>query len=165
MPLAAQEPLGIEIREHTVPWPDSRPRDPDVAPNGSIWLVGQGGDYVAHFDPESLEFARKELPPGTGPHNIIVDRDAALWIAGNRQGYIGKMNPNTGEMVRFTMPDERVKDPHTMVFDGKGSIWFTAQWSNFIGRLNQSTGAVELVEVTIPKARPYGIRLDSKGRP
>lgn len=158
-------PVQVEIQEWTVPWEDSRPRDPDVAPNGSIWLVGQGGDYVAHFDPETLEFSRQELPPGTGPHNIIVDRDAALWIAGNRQGYIGKMNPNTGQLVRYTMPDEAVKDPHTLVFSGRDHIWFTAQWSNVIGRLNKRDGSVERVEVPISKARPYGIKIDSAGKP
>ena len=38
----AFEPITVEINEWTVPWPDTRPRDPDVAPNGSVWLVGQG---------------------------------------------------------------------------------------------------------------------------
>ena len=33
--------LSVTISEWTVPWPDSRPRDPDVAPDGTIWLVGQ----------------------------------------------------------------------------------------------------------------------------
>lgn len=156
---------AVEIEEWTVPWPDSRPRDPDVAPNGTIWLVGQGGDYVAHFDPETLEFSRFDLPPGTGPHNIIVDRDASLWVAGNRQGYIGRMNPNSGALTRFPMPDEAVKDPHTLVFSGTHHIWFTAQWSNVIGRLDKRSGAVDLVAVPIDRARPYGIRLDSEGRP
>lgn len=163
-PLAAA-PLALEIREWTVPWPDTRPRDPDVAPNGSIWLVGQGGDYVAHFDPESQEFSRFDLPPGTGPHNLIVDRDATLWIAGNRLGFIGRMSPNSGEMARFSMPDEAVKDPHTLVFSGRDHIWFTAQWSNYIGRLHKRSGAIQLVEVPFERARPYGIRMDSKGRP
>lgn len=159
------EPLELEITEWPVPWTDTRPRDPDVAPNGTIWLVGQGGDYVAHFDPDSQEFTRFELPPGTGPHNVIVDRDAMLWVAGNRQGYIGRMNPNTGELARFTMPDDAVKDPHTLVFAGRSHIWFTAQWSNFIGRMHKRTGNVELAEVPIDRARPYGIKLDSGGRP
>ena len=80
-----ENPVQVEITEWPVPWKDSRPRDPDVAPNGVIWLVGQGGDYAARFDPASQEFTRKVLPPGTGPHNLIVDRDGTLWIAGNRQ--------------------------------------------------------------------------------
>lgn len=164
-PPVVPDPLALEIREWTVPWPDTRPRDPDVAPNGSIWLVGQGGDYVAHFDPRSQEFSRFDLPPGTGPHNVIVDRDASLWIAGNRLGFIGRMDPNTGQMARFTMPDESVKDPHTLVFSGRDTIWFTAQWSNFIGRMNKRNGAIEGVHLPLDRARPYGIRLDSNGRP
>jgi virginiamycin B lyase len=161
------EPAGnvlVEIREWVVPWEDSRPRDPDVAPNGSIWLVGQGSDYVAHFDPETQEFSRFELPPGSGPHNVIVDRDASLWVAGNRRGYIGRMDPNTGELARFTLP-EQVNDPHTLVLAGRNHLWFTAQWSNFIGRMDKRSGEVELAEIPIERARPYGIRLDSNGRP
>jgi len=73
-------PIEVTIKEWPVPWKDSRPRDPDVAPNGVIWLVGQGGDYAARFDPASEEFTQKVLPPGTGPHNLIVDRDGSLWI-------------------------------------------------------------------------------------
>src|SRR6187402_352563 len=80
--LQADDNLTVTITEWPVPWPDTRPRDPDVAPDGSIWLVGQAGHYVAHFDPESKEFRRLELPPGTGPHNIIVDADESLWVAG-----------------------------------------------------------------------------------
>ena len=160
-----ENPVQVEITEWPVPWKDSRPRDPDVAPNGSIWLVGQGGDYAARFDPVSKEFFKKDLPPGTGPHNLIVDRDSSLWIAGNRQAFIGKMNPITGELTRFTMPDESATDPHTMVFSGRNHIWFTMQWSNYVGRLNKRSGEVDLVPMQTDKARPYGIKLDSKGHP
>jgi len=55
-------PLQVAITEWSVPWKDTRPRDPDVAPNGVIWLVGQGGDYAARFDPATGEFRRKDLP-------------------------------------------------------------------------------------------------------
>jgi len=162
---AAEPPVTVEIREWAVPWKDSRPRDPDVAPNGSVWLVGQGEDYVAQLDPGTGQFRRIDLPPGTGPHNLIVDRDAYLWIAGNRMAYIGRMNPNNGDLNRFTMPDERIRDPHTLVFASNNRIWFTAQWSNAIGRLNKRSGAVETIELPVERARPYGIRLDSAGRP
>ena len=47
-----EDPLQVEITEWPLPWKDTRPRDPDVAPNGVIWLVGQGGDYATRFDPE-----------------------------------------------------------------------------------------------------------------
>lgn len=158
-------PLQVEIREWPVPWENTRPRDPDVAPNGVIWLVGQAGDYAARFDPESEEFTRKTLPPGTGPHNLIVDQDGSLWIAGNRQAFIGRMNSGSGELTRFTMPNETAKDPHTLVFSGDDEIWFTMQWSNYVGRLHKKTGDVDLVPMRTEKARPYGIKMDAKGHP
>jgi virginiamycin B lyase len=158
-------PVQLEITEWPVPWKDTRPRDPDVAPNGVIWLVGQGGDYAARFDPESKEFTRKVLPPGTGPHNLIIDRDGTLWIAGNRQAFIGKMNPYTGKLARFILPDETARDPHTLVFSGRDEIWFTMQWSNYVGRLNKRSGLMDLVPMQTDQARPYGIKMDSKGHP
>jgi len=160
-----EDPVQLDITEWPVPWADTRPRDPDVAPNGVIWLVGQGGDYAARFNPETTEFRRKDLPPGTGPHNLIVDWDGTIWIAGNRQAFIGKMNYVTGELTRFTMPDEAAKDPHTLVFSGRNEIWFTLQWSNMVGRLNKNSGHVDLVPMPTERARPYGIKLDSNGNP
>lgn len=44
-------------------------------------------------------------------------------------------------------------------------MWFTNQWGNTIGRLGLSNGEVELVDVPINGARPYGMDLDSSGRP
>ena len=160
-----ENPVEVEITEWPVPWKDSRPRDPDVAPNGVIWMVGQGGDYAARFDPETTEFTRKVLPPGTGPHNLIIDTNGSLWIAGNRQAFIGKMNSSTGELVRYTMPDDSARDPHTLVFAGKDEIWFTMQWSNYVGRLNKRSGDIDLVPMQTEQARPYGIKMDSKGHP
>lgn len=160
-----ENPVQVKITEWPVPWEDSRPRDPDVAPNGVIWLVGQGGDYAARFDPKSEEFTRKDLPPGTGPHNLIIDKRGYLWIAGNRQAFIGRMNSSTGELTRFTMPDESARDPHTLVFSGENEIWFTMQWSNYVGRLNKRSGQVDLVPMQTERARPYGIKMDSKGQP
>jgi len=159
------DPVQVIIKEFPVPWKDSRPRDPDVAPNGVIWLVGQGGDYAARFDPASEEFTRKVLPPGTGPHNLIIDRDGTLWIAGNRQAFIGRMNPYTGDLSRFTMPDDSARDPHTLVFSGRDEIWFTMQWSNYAGRMNKRSGEIDLVPMQTEKARPYGIKMDSNNHP
>ncbi len=158
-------PLQVAITEWSVPWKDTRPRDPDVAPNGVIWLVGQGGDYAARFDPATGEFRRKDLPSGTGPHNLIVDADGTLWIAANRQAFIARMNYTTGDLTRFSMPDEDARDPHTLVFSGTDEIWFSLQWSNFVGRLNKQSGKVDLVPMQTARARPYGIKMDSKGHP
>ena len=162
---ACADEFGLKISEVKVPWENTRPRDPDVAPDGSVWFVGQGGDYIARYDTNSGEFSRFDLPDGAAPHNLIVDPDGSIWYAGNRQGYIGHMDQATGAVKKFPMPDPAVKDPHTLVFDGKGNIWFTAQHANIVGRLNMATEKVDIIKVSTAKARPYGIRLDPDGRP
>ncbi len=63
------------------------------------------------------------------------------------------------------MPDDTARDPHTLVFSGRSEIWFTMQWSNYVARLNKRNGNVDLVPMLTEKARPYGIRMDSRGHP
>jgi virginiamycin B lyase len=160
-PLAAQAP---EIREWTVPYEESRPRDPYVAADGRVWFVGQRGNYVAALDPASGEFRRFALENGALPHNLVVGPDGMIWYAGNGNGHIGRLDPATGEVRRFAMPDPAARDPHTLVFDGAGRLWFTLQGANMIGRLEPATGEVRLVSAPRPASRPYGIVVDGAGR-
>lgn len=158
----------VDIREWEVPWSESRPRDPFVEPSGKVWFVGQRGHYVANLDPETGEFKRYDLEPGTGPHNLIVagsGDDATIWYAGNRNGHIGRLNPANGEIEKFPMPIDAARDPHTLIFDSIGDVWFTVQGGNYVGRLATNSGEVSLIEVPTRKARPYGIVLNSKNVP
>ncbi len=156
---------AVDIREWAVPWEDSRPRDPYVADDGRVWFVGQKGDYVASFTPASGDFSRFDLAPGTGPHNLIVDGHGTVWYAGNRASHIGRLDPATGDITRIPMPDAAAGDPHTLTFDGAGNIWFTVQQGNFVGRLSMEDEAVQLIAVPTPRARPYGIVVNSNGIP
>lgn len=155
----------VQLKEWQVPWDNTRPRDPYVAPDGNVWFVGQRGDYLAEFDTESEEFSRYDLEDGAGPHNLIVDGDGFVWYAGNRAAHIGKLNPEDGSVEKFPMPDPQARDPHTLVFDNNGDIWFTVQGGNFVGKLMVETGEVSLIEVPTERARPYGIKIDRNNRP
>ena len=171
----AQAPAPVPLHEYMVPWGrEGRPRDPAVAPDGSVFFVGQAGEaptgnYVARLDPKTGSFKKYELDPGTNPHNCIVDSRGRVWFSGNRNGMIGRLDPITGTITRYPIPDSTVKDPHTMVFDRDGNIWFTAQQSNAVGHLNVTTGKFRIVKPPLPEGKrstnPYGIALDSKGRP
>jgi virginiamycin B lyase len=157
-PAASQDtPSEVEIREWEVPWPDTRPRDPYVGPEGGIWFVGQRADYVAVLDPGTGEFQRFDLPEGAGPHNLIVSGDGTIWYAGNRDRHIGRLDPATGEVARIDMPDPGARDPHTLLFGEGDRIYFTVQGGNRVGRLDAGTGEVTLREVPTEGARPYGI--------
>jgi virginiamycin B lyase len=136
-----------------------------VGPKGLVWFVGQKGNYVASFNPETVDFKRFELESGTGPHNLIVAEDGTVWYAGNLKAHIGKLNANTGKITKYPMPDPKARDPHTLVFDGKGHIWFTVQRGNFVGRLTMENGIIDLIKIPTSHARPYGIVVDINARP
>jgi virginiamycin B lyase len=168
-PTQGQDP---QIREWTVPWEESRPRDPYVGPSGTVWFVGQRSHYVASFDPSSEAFRRYDLDDRVGPHNLIVGQDGTVWYAGNLANHIGKLDPASGQIRKIMMPDPEARDPHTLVFDGEGDIWFTVQAGNFVGHLDTDTEAVRLVEMPQTtmsggptSSRPYGIKLDRRGHP
>jgi virginiamycin B lyase len=161
----ATDLVEVQIEEWLVPYPESRPRDPDVAPDGKVWFVGQRTDYIAWLDPATGEFGRFPLPDGAGPHNLIVADDGFIWYAGNRDAHIGRMDPANGEIERIDMPTRSARDPHTLVFNADGDIWFTLQGANKVGFLDTETHNVHIIDVPTPRARPYGIVVDAGGRP
>lgn len=161
--VADQPGETLEITEWPVPWEQTRPRDPDVAADGSIWFVGQAGDYVGRLDPETGEFRRYDLPDGTGPHNVIVTDDDQIWYAGNRAAHLGRLDPADGGIEKIDTHTDRARDPHTLIEDDRGRIWFTSQHANTVGRYDRESGDIELVDVPTDKARPYGIVLDDSG--
>lgn len=157
--------VNVSITEWKVPWENSRPRDPYVAPNGDIWFVGQRSHYVAEFDPDTEKFRKFDLEDGTGPHTVVVDDKGYPWYAGNRANHIGRLNPETGKIKKFMMPDDySARDPHTLAFNEDGDIWFTSQGANSVGLLDIETGEPQIIEVPTEHARPYGIIMDHNNR-
>ena len=172
LPLTAQQPASVSIDQWQVPYDNARPRDPSVAPDGSIFFVGQraNGNYVARFDPETEMFTRFALPDGTLPHTNAVADDGIVWVAGNGNGTIVRLDPETREtrVIPVMLDGDPDTDPHTMVFDGLGGLWFTAQQTHFVGHLNLETEEVRTVRTSPAGTRsgPYGIVVDeATGRP
>jgi streptogramin lyase len=118
--------LNVQIQEYEVPTPKSRPHDPALAPDGSLWYTGQGANKLGRLDPKTGQF--KEYPlktPNSGPHGLVADKDGNIWFTAISGGYVGKLNPETGEITEYR-PDKGTEiDPHTPVFDHDGILWFT----------------------------------------
>ena len=168
MPPAVVIPGSVEvsIKEWTVPTPGSLPHDPLVAPDDSIWYTGQMANLLGRFDPKTERFKEYHLKtPLSGPHGLVASQDGNIWFAANFKAYVGKLDPKTGAIAEYPMPDPAAHDPHTPVFDQKGTLWFTVQTADMVGRLMPKTGEVKLVRVPTPKARPYGMVVNSKGIP
>lgn len=166
-------PVQASVKEWLLPTPGTRPHDPAVAPDGSVWYTGQASDMLGRFDPATGQFKEYKLhtqksvgqPYGAGPHGLVADKAGNIWFTAQKGGYVGKLDPKTGDVKKYQMPDPNAKDPHTPIFDQAGTLWFTLQNTNFIGRIIPATGEVKVVRVPTPKAEPYGIVVNSKGVP
>ena len=156
----------VEIQEWNVPTQNSRPHDPAVAPDGSLWYTGMTSNTLGRVSPKTGEINEFTLKtPGSGPHGLTADKEGNIWFTANQKGYIGKLDPRTGIVTEYPVPDPAARDPHTPVFDQKGILWFTVQEGNFVGRLVPQTGMITLKKVPTPNSRPYGIVVNSKGIP
>jgi virginiamycin B lyase len=150
--------LNVQIKEYEVPTEHSRPHDPALAPDGSLWYTGQGANRLGRLDTKSGKF--KEYPlktPASGPHGLVADRDGNIWFTAISGGYVGKLDPNTGAVAEYRPADGTEIDPHTPVFDHNGILWFTNQETNYVGRLDPKTGKMILTKLPTPHAVPYGI--------
>jgi virginiamycin B lyase len=165
-PALAQDNV-LQPKEWTVPWENTRPRDPIMDQAGRVWFVGQTGNYVAYLDPRSGEFKRYAIEDGTNPHNVNVDERGGIWYTGNRNGRLVSLDPATGRLKNFMMPDSTVRDPHTMIWGKDGIAWFTAQQSQRIGRFDRNTGEIRLWRPPGEgRTNPYGVVLDpTTGQP
>src|SRR5271166_3177778 len=158
--------LDVQIREFEVPTPKSRPHDPALAPDGSLWYTGQETNKIGRLDPKTGQF--KEYPlktPNSGPHGLVADRDGNIWFTAISAGYVGKLNPMNGEIAEYRPTNGEEIDPHTPVFDHNGILWFTNEETNYIGRLDPKTGKMSLAMVPTAHAVPYGIVILQNGTP
>jgi len=153
----------ISFKEWTPPTLGQRPRDPLQLRDGTIWWAGMYASLIGRLDPKTGEMKEWRLDPTARPHSIVDDRDGNIWYTGNGNGTVGKLEPTTGTITVYPMPDAAARDPHTPIFNREGHLWFTLQNSNMLGRLIPSTGEIKLVTMPTPRARPYGIKEDSKG--
>jgi len=146
-----------KISEWVVPTPKFA-RDPAPGPDGNIYIAVMYGNKIARFDPHAKKFAEWDLPPGTRPHGLLVDRHGQVWYAGNGNGTIGRLDQTTGKVTEYKLPSGG--DPHTVIIDDQGVIWFTEQRANRIGRLDTRTGQITEFKAA---GHPYGIALDPAG--
>jgi virginiamycin B lyase len=165
--MRSQSATGVDvvIDEWTVPV-GSRPHDPAVAPDGSIWYTGQQANTLGRLNPATASVTEYALPtPRSGPHGLVADSAGHIWYTGNTARLVGRLDPTTGEVREFPMSDARARDPHTPIFDAAGTLWFTVQGGNLVGRIDPATGEITLVSSRTPNSLPYGIVIDSRGRP
>jgi virginiamycin B lyase len=161
-PTLVAGPLEVAIKEWDVPTPGSRPHDPLVARDGSIWYAGINLSILGRFDPKTAQFKEYKLKPKSGPHGLVDDAQGNIWFTAQQGHYIGKLDPKTGEVTEYKLSHADARSPHTPILDPKGNLFFTTSGNNFVGRVNGRTGEVTMVR---QGPNPYGILVNSRGVP
>jgi virginiamycin B lyase len=155
-------PIEITIREWDVPTPGSRPHDPLVARDGSIWYAGINASILGHFDPKTAQFGEYKLKAKSGPHGLVDDKQGNIWFTAQQGHYIGKLDPKTGYVTEYKLSHPDARSPHTPILDPKGNLFFTTSGNDFVGKVDGKTGEVTMVK---RESNPYGILVNSKGVP
>ena len=97
--LGSVDPETMEIREHVLPHPDSRPRRIAITPDDVLWYTDYSRGYIGRFDPETGD--AKEWPSPGGPESQpygIAAVGNVLWYSES------SVRPNT--LVRFDTETE-----------------------------------------------------------
>jgi virginiamycin B lyase len=149
-------PLSGKISEWPVPTPKFA-RDPAPGPDGNIYVTVMQGDRIARFDTRKHTFTEWDLPAGTHPHGLLVDREGTVWYTGNGNGTIGELHPASGKLKQHKVPSGG--SPHTLVIGDDGALWFTNQ-SGSVGRLDRKSGRITEYRMS---GGPYGLALDKQG--
>ena len=106
-------PYELDIKAWKAIKLGQRTRDPIEAPDGMIWYVGQFGNIIGRIDPKTDKIQEWDLPPGSLPHSVMIDKQGGIWFTGNGNGTVGKFDPATGQSKVYKMPIPEAKDPHT----------------------------------------------------
>jgi virginiamycin B lyase len=126
----------VSIKEWEVPTPNSRPHDPTVAPDGSLWYTGQRTNKLGRLDPQTGQFKEYPLkPPGSGPHGLVADREGNIWFTVIAKGYVGKLDPKTGQVKSTKVPTPHAV-PYGIVVTSAGVPYFCEFGSNKLASID-----------------------------
>ena len=80
------------------------PHDVAPAPDGTVWISGQGQGFAGRFDPKTGKLEKIPLGPGAAPHGVIVGPDGNAWLTEGGQNAIARVDAATREVKLFPLP-------------------------------------------------------------
>ena len=174
----------VIMTEYDLPDRSRAPHDAEVDPEGMVWYVDFGQQYLGKLDPRTGEVREYEVPearPGnpTGILAVKLDRDGNPWGGNMFQGSIFKFDRQTEEFQVWKVPDEleQPKGPYgTRILQVNhaapemhhvdGKVWLQNRSIAGVHRLDLATGEFESFEPFLNSTRSshnlYGIHPDSQ---
>ena len=149
--LVPRGPNGEEMGSHTI----------IVARSGKIWFTEHRKGSISSYDPETRQFKRYALEPGTTPYGMLEHGDDIFWFALDSGSKVGFLNAKTGEIKTFPTPTKN-SVPFRFRFDAKGRMWFGEYGAGKLGMFDPSTE--QFAEYEMPfRGSPYSVHVDGKG--
>lgn len=109
-----------------------------------VFVTGQNMDQVAKFDHQGNLITHYHMPPGSGPHGILIDSLGRLWVSLEFIGKVVQLD-NEGNIVTEVDVQLYAKGanaamntaPHGIGLDADGlTIWFTGKRTSTIGKID-----------------------------
>jgi len=103
-------------------------RNPNLYPDGPLWGVDIGNDYILKIDPETNEATRIHIPTVGGYDTPWCD--ATFAPLGGEPGPAGFATlgcPAEGGTTAFPGAYDNPANPHNPMLDDTGKLWFTTQ--------------------------------------
>lgn len=133
-----------------------------VINNRFVFVTGQNMHQVAKFDMDAEKFEYYNMPKGSGPHGIVIDKKGQLWVSLEFHGQVVRLN-ETGKIIQTIdvniYPNGNLAKPintapHGLGLDADGeTIWFTGKRTNTVGKIS-ANGQVEHFQLNTLAALP-----------
>jgi virginiamycin B lyase len=134
--------LRLEIIEHRIPTPDSRPYIIAEGPDGCLWFCESGPGQIGRLSPENGSIVEYPLPdPAGAPIGIAAGSDGAMWFTQSLAHKIGRITMD-GAISEFDLPTPQA-GPNGIVRGPDGNIWVA---EHAIGKLARITPQWQVTE-------------------
>jgi virginiamycin B lyase len=162
--LGRLDPATGQIREYSLPTPDSGPHGLIADKQGNIWYTANKTGAIGKLDPKSGLVTEYKMPDPAArdPHTPVFDRNGILWFTVQNGNFVGKLDPSTGAIVLKPSLTPKAM-PHGIINGVDGKPIYAMAGTNKIGRIEPET--MEIQEFTLPEgARPRRLAATSDGR-
>ncbi|CAN5428019.1 N/A [soil metagenome] len=137
--------LGI-ITEYSLNWPGGLKGSTHelVINERFIFVTGQNMHQVAKFNYKGELLTYFNMPEGSGPHGLLIDKKGRLWVSLEFHGKVVRLNDDGHivEEIDVQLYAEGAAKPintapHGIGLDADGeTIWFTGKRTSTIGKIN-----------------------------
>jgi virginiamycin B lyase len=101
------DPKTLEIREHSLPNPGSRPRRMAITSDDAVWYADFSRGYLGRLDPTTGQVTEWQSPSGpkSEPYGISAIDDV-IWYSesGTTPNTIVRFDPKTAKFQSWTIP-------------------------------------------------------------